>query len=180
MIKEKRLEKQVLTWRRPRLLRREFELEMAGHEIARLVQVGFLRPQAEIYEIAGSEERLVLTFGRTGIFRQKLHAKTADLRFPTMKPAALSWRGEAAIQLDNGRRYTWQPANFWQTEWQLTDEVGRELVHIKRNTWGYGGQLSVRENDLDKEELSFLLYLGWYLVILKLDDSAAAAAAAAS
>lgn len=176
--KEKHLEKRELTWRRPKLFRREYALEVAEQEVARLVQVGFLRPQAEIYELDGPDWTLVLRFQRIGVFRQKLHAKTVDLRFPTLPPAALSWKGETTLKLDTGRHYTWRPANFWQTEWELLDEVGQELVRIKRNTWGYGGQISVRENDLEKEELLFLLYLGWYLVILKLDDSTAAAAAA--
>lgn len=178
MIREERVLKKELTWRRPRLLRREYELEVAGQVMARMFQVGLLRPQAEIYETDGPDLMLVLRFERTGFFRQKLHAKAVDLRFPTMSPAPLSWRGEATLSLDNGRTYTWRPANFWQTQWLLVDEWERQLIHIKRNALGYGGRVSIQENDLERDELLFLLYLGWYLVILKLDDSAAAAAGA--
>jgi hypothetical protein len=180
MVTEKQLEKQEVTWHRPRFLRREYELVVVGQVMARLRQVGFLRPQAEIFEVAGLDSELVLKCERTGLFRQKLHIKTVDLRFPTTPPAGLSWKGEITLHLDNGRIYNWRPANFWQKHWLLTDESGRELMRIERKTIGYGGQISIQENDLEAEEERFLLYVGWYLVILKMDDGAAAAAAGGS
>jgi hypothetical protein len=178
MIKDKRRVRTEMSWLRPRLVKREYELNAAGTTVARLHQTGFLRAQAELLEVDGLETRTVLELSRTGLFRQYLHVKSLDFRLPTMAPALISWNGRTTLVLDNGLAYTWRPNNLWQTHWVLSDDTGAELIHIKRNPLGYGGNVNIEPNEIDADRLLFMLYVGWYLVILKMDDAAAAAASA--
>jgi len=168
-----------LSWSRPRLFRREYLLlDSRAEIIARLNQIGILRSKAEIAEVSGHDGTTVLAFERTGIVRQKIHVKSLDPRIPTVSRIELSWKGRAQIELLNGRRYAWVPDNFWLTAWTLMDEGGVMVASAKRKTLGYGGNFTIGDHGLESDELSLLVYLGWYLVIIKMDDAAAAAAAA--
>lgn len=168
-----------LSWRRPKLLRREYLLLDASEVvIARLKQIGVLRSKAEIAEKQLRDWVSVLALERTGIVRQQIHVKRVDPRFPAVSRVDLSWKGEAQIELREGRRYVWVPDNFWHTAWTLRDEGGIMVANIKRRTLGYGGSVVVGDNILEPDEMNLLLYLGWYLVIIKMDDAAASAAAA--
>ncbi len=170
--------KEKLTWRRPRMFRREYEMMVKEQMVACLRQTGFFSWQAEIFE-GGWSTAPVLQVQRTGAFRQKLHVKSLDYRFPHLtKPTPISLRGEVTLELDNGRSYHFGPTNFWQTRWQLKDEVGKEYLDIQRNKWGFGGEITITNSNLPQDELLFLLYVTWYVVILKMEDQAAAAAAA--
>ncbi|MCB8920558.1 MAG: hypothetical protein H6662_03150 [Ardenticatenaceae bacterium] len=170
--------KEVLTWQRPRLFRREYDLRVKEQQVAVLRQTGFFNGRAEIYE--GLDGRTpVLELGRSGMFRQKLHVKVLDYRFPHItKPAPLNLRGETWLALENGRNYHFQPTNFWQTRWTLTDDQGQEYLALQRNNWGFGGTITIAESDLSQDELLFLIYVAWYITILKMEDQSAAAAAA--
>ncbi len=167
--------KEKLTWRRPRLFRREYELQVKEQLVACLRQTGFFSWQAEIFAGGWSGEP-VLRVQRTGAFRQKLHVENLDYRFPqVLKPAPISWRGEVTLVLDNGRSYHFGPTNFWQTHWQLSDELGQECLILQRSKWGFGGEMTVVNPDLPQDELLFLIYVAWYIIILKMEDQAAAA-----
>ncbi len=169
--------KEILTWRRPGMFRREYELLVKEQMVACLRHRGFFSWQAEIFE-GGWTGTPVLHVQRTGAFRQKLHVTNLDYRFPhVLKPVPISWRGEVTLDLDNGRSYHFGPTNFWHTRWQLSDEVGQACLTMQRSKWGFGGEITIANLNLPQDELLFLLYVAWYMVIMKIEDQAAAAAA---
>jgi len=156
-------EKENLTWRKPHFMKREYELLLHGQLVASLRQRGWFPVQAEVFEGPEAMEP-VLRVERKGWWRQKLHAKTLDYRFPQMPPADLSWRGEAKFKFDNGRSYSFHPTNFWQTQWELCDSQGICCLSIKRNAWNSGGEVVPGAAHLSPEEMRFLIYLAWNII----------------
>lgn len=166
--------KERLFWRKPKMFRREYELLLDGKPLAWLRQRGWFPVQADVFEHPEAEPVLCVT--RRGLWRQTVHVKTLDMRLPHAYPAALSWRGELTLLLDNGRSYRFRPANFWHTHWELRDETGRLCLTFRRNGWGFGGEVWLEDLSLPPDELRFLIYVAWNVVIMKMDDQAAAAA----
>jgi hypothetical protein len=167
--------KETLRWRKPSLLRREYELWIGDTPLAWLRQSGWFPVQAHVFEQPKQADP-VLQVARQGVWRQKLLVKTLDLRLPQVAPAALSWQGEARLALDNGRSYHLRPSNFWQMEWELRDEQGTLCFTLRRDTWGFGGEIRPGPASLSPDEWRLLLYLAWNVVIMKLDDQVVAAA----
>jgi len=174
-MKSELLEKEKMTWRKPRLLKREYELTLKEQPLAYVRQTGWWPVQAHVFESATATDP-VLRVTRSGMWRQKLHVKTLDYRFPQMAPADLSWRGEVRLELDNGRFYHFHPANFWQTRWELCDALGTPCLTLQRNTWNSGGEITLGDVSLSPDEMQFLIYVAWNILIMKMDDQAAAAA----
>lgn len=170
--------KMTLTWRRPRMFRREYEL-LAGEQLVACQRLkGVMSWQGEIFT-GGWAGELALRFRRSGVLRPKLYIEALDLRFPGVaKPAPISLRGEVNLVLDNGRSYHFRPANFWHTRWQLNDEQGLECLILQRSKWGFGGEMTILNPNLPQDELLFLIYVAWHITILKMEEQAAAAAAA--
>lgn len=166
--------KEALHWRKPALLRREYTLWVGDTALAWLRQEGWFPTRAYIYEQSG-ESAPLLRVERRGIWRQKLHVKTLDDRFPHAAPTDLSWRGETWLALDNGRSYHLRPTNFWQTQWELRDEQGNLCFALRRNAWGFGGEILPGPVSLPPDQMRFLLYVAWNVIIMKMDDQAAAA-----
>jgi hypothetical protein len=172
--------KAEMTWRQPSMWRREYELRVKDQVVALLAQRGILNVETEIFEPDGLGDFYpVLLCRRYGILRQEVHVKLLDPRFPAMKPASLSLGGTARFVLPDGRAFSFGPENFWQTRWLLTTEAGELLAYYTRQTFGRGGEVFLYDHDLEEETYLFLLYLGWYVLIVKLQDAAGAAAAGA-
>jgi hypothetical protein len=167
-----------MTWRQPSIWRREYELRVKEQVVALLAQSGILNVETEIFEPDGLGDFYpVLLCRRHGILRQEVHVKPLDPRFPVIKPASLSLGGTARFVFPAGRVFFFSPENFWQTRWALTTEEGDLLAHYTRHTFGRDGDVYLYDHELEEETYLFLLYLGWYVLIIKLQDASSAAAA---
>lgn len=95
------------------------------------------------------------------------------------------WTGrEGVLEFPGGRVFYWTQTNFWATEYQITDPAGNLLVSVE------SGAEKPRLSDVFKTqarveiglrgralpELSLLVLLGWYLIILQKQDTAVVAA----
>jgi hypothetical protein len=174
MMKSDHWPKEKLTWRKSSLLRREYELLAGDQLVAFLRQTGWFPVRAAVFPHPKAIEPL-LQVERRGIWRQKLHIKTLDYSLPQMSAADLSWRGEVKLVLDNGRSYHLRPANIWHTLWELGDERGNRCLTLQRNGWGFGGEIWTEDVPLPADELRYLIYVAWNVIIMKMDDAAAAA-----
>ena len=171
--------KAEMTWRQPSIWRREYELRVKEQTVALLTQRGIVNVETEIHEPDGlGKFQPVLLCRRSGILRQEIHVKLLDPRFPPIKPASLSLGGAARFVLPDGRAFLFAPENFWQSRWLLQHEEGAILARFTRNTLGRDGDLLLYDHDLEEEIFVFLLYLAWYVLVIKLQDAAAASAAA--
>jgi hypothetical protein len=118
-------------------------------------RVGFFRQEAIATEVAGGLEVASFTFG---------------------------WLGDGEMTLANGRRYQLYRTGFLSNDWELADENNEVLIMMRegRRWFKYDAELELRVGVVKMPELPLLLFMSWYLVYMRLQDSAAAAAAASA
>ncbi len=159
-------------WRQPDVKKRRYEL-VAGNTVkASLAFRSILGTMAEC-RVDGSE----YTFKRTGF----LHPKVTVRRSPYDQDIAsmdLSWRGEGALEMLNGGRYTLRRLSFWGVRWGIMDDQGDLLasVHMKPKLLRYEGEVQLEERSGREKEMALLLSLLWYIAVLISQESTAAAA----
>jgi hypothetical protein len=123
-------------------------------------RVGFLNPRVTI-RVAGAEDDLAV-----------YHPKV--------------W-GDGHLAFKTGRSFVWKPVNFWATDWAFTDAKETPLLRLKSGVEKEGlrdllkdqATLELLPASAGVEELSILVGLGTYLLILYRIDTAAAVAATA-
>ncbi|MGE5221694.1 MAG: hypothetical protein ACM3PY_04605 [Omnitrophica WOR_2 bacterium] len=126
------------------------------------------------------------TFKRVGFFKTHVTVRRAgeetDLAVYTP-----NWFGtEGAIQFTGGRSYTWKPANFWATQYQIQDSLEKVVLTYKSgkehsnlpDLFKVQARVEIDPAYENIPEISLLVLLGWYLMILRHDDDTTAAAAA--
>lgn len=114
---------------------------------------GFWRPQVTIREI-GSESNLA-------VFRPHLG-------------------GGGELSAGDGEPYHFKSANFWSTEW-IWQHQDRTLVAYKRGDgFGMKAGVDIAPEARQLPQLSLLVVLGWYLMVLFAQDVAVQSGAAAA
>lgn len=95
------------------------------------------------------------------------------------------WTGtEGQIRMANGAQFTWKSTNFWATRYVIQSADGTPLIYFESGIEDGGvsdwfktqAQVKIQPAAGRLNELSLLVLLGWYLIILRQQDSAAAAA----
>jgi hypothetical protein len=178
-----RLIGQIPQWIQPKFSQRRFELRTAAETLAGL----------EFKSAFGSLATGALgagrwTFKRVGFFSPRVTVRTegaeADLAIYTPR-----WTGtEGTLALSGGPSYTWKVANFWSTRFVFLDPGGQPLVTFHQGVEDPGfsdafkvqARVEISEQARGLADLSLLVLLGFYLMILHQDDSAAAAGAVAA
>jgi hypothetical protein len=123
------------------------------------------------------------TFKRIGCFSTWVSVRWAGSKvdLATYHP---NWTGsQGQIQFSSDKLYTWRISNFWGTRYSINREDGLELIAYQSGsrTWKFTNlfkqqaQVISRPEAWQIKELPILMLLGWYLVILRQEDSAAAA-----
>jgi hypothetical protein len=171
-----------LYWVQPETFTRWFELRAGEHLVATL---GWQTSCGTLATAESAEGRW--TFKRLGFLNPRVTVREAgsEIDMATFWP---SWMGDGALEFAYGRAFRWQSTNFWATRWCFTDEGGTPLLAFEP------GAEKAKLSDMFKQqalvqiqpqaravpELSLLVLVGWYLMILRQDDAAAAAAATAA
>lgn len=90
------------------------------------------------------------------------------------------WDGKGVLQFSGGRQFHWAYTNLWGSEWAFTSADGRGLLRYKSkpDLLKQSAQLEIESDAVSIPELSLLVLLGWYLMVLLSEDTAAAVAAA--
>jgi hypothetical protein len=116
------------------------------------------------------------TFKRAGFLHPKITIREPR-RDSKLYEVAVSWSGQAVIQLPIKLMFAWSP-NFWHSTWTLEGSDGKEVVQIKLRGLGrVGGDVRLGKTSISAVDLSLLLLLGWYPIMLAFDDYAASTAA---
>ena len=81
--------------------------------------------------------------------------------------------------IHDGKRYRWQGFGFWRSQWAFTNISGEHLIDFEPHSsfLKQTAAVKVAPEGLRIPELSMLVLLGWYLMVLRSDDDVAAAAA---
>ena len=118
-----------------------------------LDRVGFFRDRAIAMKTGTEEELVNVTFG---------------------------CMGDCECTLSNGRRYQLFRTGFLSNNWTLSDENEDVVYKLREGTrwFKHDAEVDLQVGAIMLKELPLLIFLGWYLAYMNLQDAAAAAAAA--
>lgn len=165
------LESGGLKWVTPSMWKAEHELRTAsGDVIARIHRPKWWNNV--LYEVDAPGNRWI--FERKGLWNRRIEIRSIGTGGT---PATFYYQGISGGRLEyaDGRVFLWKKGNFWATRWVWTTENGEPVVGFQT-----GGSLRINadisiapDQDNDKAP-SLLLFLGWYLINLTMQDTAAA------
>ena len=171
-----------LYWVQPTTFERWFELRSGDHVVATL---GW---KTSCGTLAGAESADGhWTFKRVGFLNPRVTVRDAgsEIDLAIFWP---NWLGDGRLEFAGGDVFRWQSTNFWATNWCFTDSGGTPLVAFKpgaeeaklSDMFKQQAMVEVRPEGRAVPELPLLVLVGWYLMILRQDDTAAAGAAASA
>jgi hypothetical protein len=166
-------------WIQPKALERRFELRAEDDLVATLrfeTAFGTLATA----QAAGAS----WTFKRVGFLNPRVTVREAGTELDLAIYQPKFW-GDGWLVFPGGRVFHWKSTNFWGTQWGFADSYEDLLFALKpgvdkpklSNLFKTQALVEVESQAYALPELSLLVLLGWYLVILHQDDVAAASAA---
>jgi hypothetical protein len=165
---------QDVFWRRPHVLRHEFELRAGGEAL-----LATLRWQTALGSLAlavTAEGRW--TFQQIGFWRRAVTVRRADetVEIATFVP---HWNGSGTLRLTDGRTLRWRPGDVWLSRWLWRDDSGAPLLTIgaRRGVLRLAAPVTITPAALTLPELDILTTLGWYLLVLRSRETVAIAPA---
>lgn len=151
-----------LTWTHPEPERRSYELRSGSELMARLSWTTEAGSLAE-----GTTDDGVWTFKRAGFLKPRVTVRSIDqgrdVAIFEANPA-----GGGLLQLLDGHFYNWR-TNFWRAEFAWIAANGKAVVESTRSFSVDGkteGRARIAATELDSNQLSLLVLLGWYLVMM--------------
>ena len=161
---------QELVWVQPAALKRGHELRAGDEVVATLVfQRGSL---ADAVAADGH-----WTFKRQGFWHPRVTVRVVgtDTDLAVFRPR---WMGGGTLDLPSGKGIDLSPANLWQTQWAWKEGESTSVVFKSRHGLiKSGAEVDVAEEGLNRPDLSLLILLGYYLILLYAEDVAATSAA---
>jgi hypothetical protein len=163
---------QIMTWTRRE--GRHFELTSGDHVFADLSWHSMFGSLA-----IGATADGQWTIKRVGFFRPRVTVRLPDhdADFATLQ---YSRYGESVLQLNDGSTYRWKATKRRRSERGFFTADGRLVVScIPRTKWfRFEADMLIEPGQEMCRDVSLLVLLGWYRLVLEHDDDNAAAAAA--
>ena len=167
-----------LYWEQPNALQTRFIL-VAGEDI--YAKLDFHSGFSTSAEAAISEDRWTIT--RMGLFSTQVTVRRvgSEVELATFYPR---WTGtEGKILFATGEQYHWRVANFWASKYLVSSENGLELItYISgsrekkfSNIFKQQARVIIAPEAWQLKDLPMLVFWGWYLVILHIEESSAVA-----
>lgn len=161
-----------LEWRQPSAFSRSYELKSGDTLLAGLEFLKALGTLARARTAGG-----VWTFKRGGFLSPVVTARVEgnEVELARYEPNWMGSRGR--LQLAGGAAMELKAANFWASEWVLSDEAEGELLRFhNRGLVHAGAQVAVSAAGARREDLGLLICLMWYVLVLHMQDSSVVAA----
>lgn len=118
---------------------------------------------------------------RVGFFRDRVvvtdvHSGSKVAKFE------IGWLGDGEVVLANGRVYNWYRTGILSNNWTLADENDDLVFEVKEwmHWFKHRAQIVLRVGSITRPELPLLIYLGWYLAFMQMQDAAAVVAVTAA
>jgi hypothetical protein len=87
--------------------------------------------------------------------------------------------GGGTLELAGGRLFHWFATNLWRSRWVWREADGKELVRFRsRQRLRLSGLVERSQGAAALPELDLLVTLGWYLLVMRAQDSTTDAVAA--
>lgn len=166
-------------WIQPKTLERFYELRSGA---ARLASLAFRSSFGTLAVAETAEGRW--TFKRVGFLNPRVTVRVAGEQDDVAIYHPKLW-GDGVLIFDEGISLTWQPVNFWRTEWVFTNSAGRLLMRFYlgreneklRDLFKTQATVEILSADASRHLFPVLAPLGLYLLIIHREDAAATAAA---
>jgi hypothetical protein len=166
---------ETLNWVQPSVLGFEYHLQSGTDLLA------ILKWQKSWGSLASAESADgKWTFKRQGFFHTSVTIRPvgSDSNIAIFHP---NWIGNGILVFPDGQIFKWNKLNFWHNEWAFTSD-GKILVHFKPKfkLTKLETQVEIDKDSLNKKELSLLVILGWYLMVLMSFDASSSAVVVAT
>jgi len=161
-----------LDWRRPALLKPEYELT-SGETLVATIS---FRSIWGTFATAQSADGC-WTFKRMGFWQTRATIRPCESEEEIATFKNNTWSDGGTLLFPDGRRY---PANtnFWQTQYEFKTEMGESLIHFRnRGLFGSSADVTILPAAQELPELPWVVMLGGYLIVMMQSDSAAVAGA---
>lgn len=164
----------TLSWRQPKASQRTYEL---ASEDQVLDVLSFPKLLGTLAETQAGGTRY--TFKRSGFLNPKVTIRKAPFE-QDIGTMAVSWRGDGAVSMDNGRRYALRRPSVWAFHWQISDEGDGVMADIRSipGLLRFEGKVDITERGSGNADILLLLALAWYMMVLIRQEGAAGAAGA--
>jgi hypothetical protein len=162
-----------LEWHQLSAFGRHHELKTGDTVVAELAFAKALGTLAEARTARG-----VWTFKRRGILTTTIGARVAgqEKDIAVYQPNWTAHKG--LLRLESGEQFHLRAANFWASEWVLSDANGVELIRYhNRGFLKAGAQVELQGPAFAHPMMDLLLTLTWYILLLHQMDSSAVAGA---
>lgn len=161
---------QTANWRQPSPLRQEFEM-VTGEEVVATLR---WKKVGGTTAIARAPEG-TWTFKASGFLTPKVTIRlpNSDYDFGTFRSSA---NGSGILESLGEQKFPWRCVNFMQNAWAFFDDEGNKLVQIRPELQGTkpAATVEIGVKASGKQEVGFLVILGWYLLVLAAEDVASA------
>ncbi len=173
MIEFDRRQMSGLEWRQESAFGRRYNLKLGDSVLA---EVAFVKTLGTLAEARTAKS--AWSFKRKGVFSSTVGARPLgeEREVATYLPNWTSSKG--LMRLDNGEEFQLRSANFWASEWLLSDLDGAPVLRFhNRGFLKHGAQVDIEEKGRAHPQLELLLTLTWYILVLHQMDATVAAGA---
>ena len=166
---------QPMTWAHARAPERAYELR-AGEDVLATLRWQKTAGSLALAESADGK----WTFKRSGFFSPRVTVRCAGTESDIAVFTPDWFAGRGSLELAGGRRFRWATTSFWRSEMAFCSEAGQPLVHYKpeRSLQLAAANVEIEQAAVAIPELSLLVLLGWYFMLLMAEDSIATSAVA--
>jgi hypothetical protein len=179
----KDISNEQLNWIQPKTTQQLFELRTPSDLCATL---NFPKAFGSLAEAESEDGKWTLK--RVGFFHTKITIRNVgeENDYAVFKPNIMATSG--ILEFANGKKFLWQSSNFWATKFEFKEESGQTVVTIKsgiddpklKDWFKTHARVEIQSDKESSRDISLLILLGWYLIIVLQMDSATGAVVAAA
>ncbi len=172
-----------LSWIQPKATHQFFELRTQDDLYAAL---NFPKSHGSLAEAESADGKWTLK--RVGFFHPKITVRNAgeENDYAVFVPNLMATSG--SLEFSNGKKFIWQSSNFWATKFEFKNEAGNSVIAFKsgiddpkfKDWFKTQARVEILSTKESGKDISLLILLGWYLIIVLQMDSATGAVVAAA
>jgi hypothetical protein len=165
-----------LQWTQPSAFRREYELRAGDERVGTLRYAGAFRSLASAECADGT-----WTLNRFGLLSGSVVVRQPDAVQDVATYRNSFWKVGGTLQLQGGRNFR-VGGSFRNGALEIESDKGQTLVRFTRvrGSFHMSANVEITSAGREAEELPWLVFLGWYLILKFENDMAGAAGAAAA
>lgn len=163
-----------LSWVQPKAIKHEYQLMNQNDIFARL---NFPKSFGTLAEAECAETKW--TFKRVGFLHTSVTMREEGKpeNAGVFKPAG--WGSRGLFEFARGKKFEWKLENFWGTKFEIIDSSGNPIIKFHSgkddsnlsDIFKTQSRVTFAEQARDIPELSLLILVGWYLIVMMQMDN---------